>query len=136
MSASSLSVWQSSPLLSGLTRLPFPEKLACCPLSRHHPSILPTSSSLLSVLAIFVPFLKRSFPRNVTSSHVLSSPANERPENCSACALVHMHSTGGGVTSTFLYPPSERSELARYHVLLYFPSFHRSVRPSVRTQNL
>ena len=30
-----------------------------------------------------------------------------------------------------IYPPSERSELARYHVIL-FPSF----RPSVRTQYL
>jgi len=35
----------------------------------------------------------------------------------------------------FLYPPGERSELARYHVLL-FSSFRPPVLPSVRTQYL
>jgi len=33
-----------------------------------------------------------------------------------------------------LYPPSERSELARYHVMLF--SFRPSIRPSVNTQYL
>jgi len=39
--------------------------------------------------------------------------------------------TGQLITGAFLYPPSEWSELARYQVMLAFPSVHPSVRPSV-----
>jgi len=52
---------------------------------------------------------------------------------------VSLRSLGGHKNSSppfkgFLYPPSERSELARYHVMLF--SVRPSFRPSVRTQYL